>query len=47
MGFEISITSEIFYRKLGKFPETDKIFKILGFDPVPKDTPRLYRTEKT
>ena len=45
--FELEITTSIFYQKLGKYPETDKIFKILEFEPDPKLNPRLYRIQKT
>ena len=44
--FELEITTSIFYQKLGKYPETDKIFKILEFEPDPKLNPRLYRIQK-
>lgn len=51
--FEISAASSIFFEKLGKHPETKKIFKILGFQAVRAEPPndpsfvRLYRCDKT
>ena len=47
LEFEIPITSEIFYKKLGKHPETVQVFKKLGFEAVPESNPRMYRLEKT
>lgn len=39
--FQIPITSEIFFQKLGKYPETPKIFENLKFKPFPTaETPR-------
>lgn len=33
--YEVPATSTIFFEKLGKHPETHKIFAILGFETVP------------
>ena len=47
LEFEIPITSEIFYKKLGKHPEAVQVFKKLGFEAVPESAPRMYRLTKT
>ena len=47
--YEVSATSSIFFEKLGKHPETRRIFDLLGFEAVPPDDPayvKAYRCQK-
>lgn len=43
---EIYVLSSIFFNKIGKFQETEHIFRLIGFEPDNKQVPQIYSAAK-